>query len=594
MKLVIKVQHFWRAFLLAKNQWGRRILAGIGMLVDSAGLIVIPLIVRQVFDSFTQGQPAEVISTINHGIIWLVIIGFLRFIFTYIEIYYQEGTGSHISHDIRKLLFNKILYLPFSFFDTKKTGDLMSVLIRDVDAVRDGTGWVIMLVIVNVLIVVGITITMFLLHPLLTVIVLAALPLLGILAFWYSRRIGPLYQKLQRQSGELHTAAQENISGIRVVKAFTRAKEEQEKFGRENHLFYRTRLKISYLSSLVHPTLDFLGTVVGMIALAAGGFFVIKGEITLGTMIAFTNFADFLIWPIRQVGWLSEMFQRSIAGVKRVYQIIDEKNTLTEPAEPINKQINGEILFEHVSFAYVDGEEALKDFSLKIPAGKTVCLLGLTGSGKTTVANLIARFYDPSQGRITIDGVDIRDWQLDSLRSQIGFVFQDNFLFSTSLRENITMGKPTEHENIIQAAIAAQAYDFIRRLPEGLDALIGERGIGLSGGERQRVAIARAILKAPPILIFDDSSASLDMKTEAALQKALVQLYQNRTVIIIAQRVSTAQNADHIIVLDAGQIVEQGTHKELLNRDGIYAQLNRIQSENMSLAVDDQGVTSFA
>ncbi len=582
------MQHFWQAFLLAKNQWGRRILAGIGMLVDSAGLIIIPLLIRQVFDSLTEGQSANIVlEVINSSVLWLVIIGLLRSIFVYIEIYYQEGTGAHISHDIRKLLFDKILFLPFSFFDKNKTGDLMSVLTRDVDAVRDGTGFVIMLVIVNIMIIIGITTTMFLLHPILTLIVLASLPLLGLLAFWYSKRIGPLYQSLQEQSGRLHTVSQENIAGIRVVKAFTRKEEEQKRFGAENRLFYQTRLKIAYLSSLVHPSLDFLGTVVGFVAIAAGGYYAIKGEITLGTMIAFTSFADFLIWPIRQIGWLSEMFQRSIAGVKRIYQIINEENTLINQDNPIAKPIKGSISFKNVTFAYNDDEPAIKNFSLDIPAGSTICLLGLTGSGKTTVANLLARFYDPDQGEITIDDMDIRNWELDSLRSQIGFVFQDNFLFSTSLIDNITMGTPTNTDDVLQAAKWAQAYDFIHRLPENLDSLVGERGIGLSGGERQRVAIARAILKKPPILIFDDSSASLDMKTEAALQRDLRGIYQGRTVIIIAQRVSTAQNADCIIVLDSGRIVEKGTHYELLSLGGIYSQLNEIQSKNLSLNVGD-------
>jgi len=583
------MQQFFRAFQLAKNQWGRRILATIGIIGDSLLLIIIPLITRSVFDSFTSDQPlVEILNTLRLGATYLLILAIARFVFLYIETYFQEGTGTYISHDIRQQLFRKLLHLPFSFFDKHKTGDLMSVLTRDVDAVRDGTGFVIMLIIVNALTILGVTITMFILHPVLTLIIVSIFPFLALLALWYSKRIGPLYQSLQEQSGRLHTTAQENISGIRVVKAFTRQKEEQAKFGRENKLYYDIRMKIAYLSSLVHPGLDFLSSLASMVAFGASGYFVIKGEITIGTMIAFTSFADSLIWPVRQIGWLSELIQSAIAGAERIYEIIDTENTLPETSEPIRKQIRGDIVFDHVSFAYPNGEEAVKDFSLTIPAGSTVCLLGLTGSGKTTIANLLARFYDPTSGRITVDGIDLRQWDLKYLRNQIGFVFQDNFLFSASLRDNITMGQPADQAQIEQAISAAQAAKFINALPEGLDTIVGERGIGLSGGERQRVAIARAILHAPPVLIFDDSSSSLDMRTEAALQRDLNQLYQNRTVLVIAQRVSTAKSADHIVVLDSGRIVEQGTHEELLAHNGVYAQLNRIQMENMSMLVDTE------
>jgi ATP-binding cassette subfamily B protein len=581
------MHHLWRAFKLVKNQWGRRILAGIGMLGDSAGLILIPLITRDVFDSFTSGQPlAQILATLRNSALYLIAIAVIRGVLVYIEIYYQEGTGNYISHDLRKILFRRVLRLPFSFFDTKKTGDLMSILTQDVDAVRDGTGFVIMLIIVNIFTFVGVTIAMLLLHPLLTLIVFATFPILGCIAYGYSRKIGPLYQNLQQQSGRLHTTAQENISGIRVVKAFTRQKDEQEKFSSENKRFYELGLTIARLSTFAHPVMDLLGTISGWVALTAGGIFVIRGEITFGTMIAFTNFADSLIWPVRDVGWLSEMFQRAIAGAERVYQVVDAKDRLEIPDNQIVKPIEGEIAFNNVSFSYANGEEAVADFSLRIPKGSTVCLLGMTGSGKTTIANLLARFYDPTEGSITIDGIDIRNWDLSCLRSQIGFVFQDNFLFSKSLKDNITMGREVDDALIHQAVEAAQAQRFIADLPQGLETIVGERGIGLSGGERQRIAIARAILEGPPILVFDDSSASLDMRTEAFLQQALNELYQNRTVLIIAQRVSTAQNSDQIVVMDSGTIVEQGTHKELLARDGVYAELYRIQSENMSLLVE--------
>ena len=581
------MQYLWRAYKLVKNQWGRRALAGLGMLGDSIGLIIIPLITRDVFDSFSSGAPlSESLATVRIGALYLLAIAVVRGFLVYMEIYYQEGTGSYISHDLRKILFKRVLYLPFSFFDTRKTGDLMSILTQDVDAVRDGTGFVIMLIIVNIITFVGVSAAMLMLHPWLTLVVFASFPFLACLAYWYSRKIGPLYQKLQEQSGRVHTTAQENISGIRVVKAFTRQKEEQEKFSGENRMFYELSMKIARLSTFAHPSMDLLGTVSSMIALAAGGILVIRGEITLGTMIAFTNFANTLIWPVRSVGWLSEMFQRAIAGAGRIYQVVDAKDRLEVPADPVVKAVEGEIAFDNVSFSYANGEEAVTSFSLRIPKGSTVCLLGMTGSGKTTIANLLARFYDPTEGSITIDGIDIRSWDLECLRSQIGFVFQDNFLFSKSIRDNITMGREVDESAIQQAIEAAQASRFIAELPQGLDTVVGERGIGLSGGERQRIAIARAILQGPPILIFDDSSASLDMRTEVHLQQALDQLYQNRTVLVIAQRVSTAQNADQIVVMDSGRIVEQGTHEELLAKGGVYAELYRIQSENMSLLVE--------
>lgn len=586
-----KMRDFWRAFLLAKNQWGRRIVAGLAMLFDTGSLIVIPLILKHLFDSFTTDLPvSHIMREINRGVSLLIILAFLRFGINYLAMYFQEATGNHISHDIRKLLFGRILRFPFRFFDTRQTGDLMSILTRDVDAVRDGTGFVIMLVIVNVLTVIGMTIAMLRLHSVLALIVLAIFPFLGVLARWYSRNIGPLYRSLQRQSGDLHTVAQENISGIRVVKAFGRQQEEQEKFNQENTGLYKTSLRIAYLSSKVHPTLDFLGMLSSTIALAAGGYFVIKGEISFGTLVAFTAYSESLVWPIRNVGWLTEMFQRAIAGAKRIYEIIDEEERLVEKQQPFRDVIQGNVVFDNVSFTYPNGEEAIRNFSLKMEKGQTVCLLGMTGSGKTTIANLLPRFYDPSEGRITIDEVDIRDWDLASLREQIGFVFQDNFLFSATLRDNITMGKDFTDEQIDKAIAAAQARKFIQRLPKGLDTLVGERGIGLSGGERQRVAIARAILLDPQILIFDDSSASLDMRTEAALQKALDELYENRTVLVIAQRVTTAERADHIILLDAGEIIEQGTHQELLAKNGIYTELHRIQSANMSLTTSDEEV----
>ncbi len=570
----------WRAFLLAKNQWGRRTIVGISMLVDSGSLILIPLLLKQIFDALVLHENyTELSSKLNQTVAILFILAGLRAIAIYAQIYFQEGTGNYIGHDIRKMLFQKLLRLPFSFFDRTKTGNLMSVLTKDVDAVRDGTGFVIMLVIINILTAIGIISTMLHLHYQFAIVILSVFPILGVIAYLYSVKIKPLYDTVQRLSGDLHTVAQENISGIRVVKAFVRQTQEQKKFSNKNNSLYQTNIKIAYISSVIHPSLDFLGGAASLLALGVGGFYVIQGNMTLGTVVAFTIFTEFLIWPIRQVGWLAEMFQRAIAGAKRIYRVLDEEDNRVSTGAHDDHVITGAISFHNVSFSYPNGKLALSNFSLHIEPGQKVCVLGMTGSGKTTLVNLLPRYYDATAGKITIDGIDLTDWSLEALRNQIGFVFQDNFLFSASLADNLTMGLKDVSLSLLQRSVeAAQAGKFIEKLPEGFNTLVGERGIGLSGGEKQRIAIGRALLRDPKILVFDDSTASLDAKTEAALKSALETLFTDRTVLIVAQRVSTAMSADHIVVLDSGEIVEQGTHKELLAKNGIYAQLHQVQT----------------
>lgn len=551
---------------------------------------------KQVFDLLanpTANSSAE--GTLRSIVLVLFVIAVMRAIGIYIETYFQEGTGAHIGHDVRQLLFRKLLRTPFAFFDRTKTGDLMSVMTRDVDAVRDGTGFVIMLVIINGITAVGILVAMFRLDPLFSLIVLSSFPILFVLTMFYSKKIGPLYRSVHDKSGRLHTVAQENVSGIRVVKAFVRHREEEAKFKAQNTDLYQINLHIAFLNSLVHPSMDFLGGAASLVALGIGGIFVINGRMTIGTLVAFINFADNLVWPIRQIGWLAEMVQRATAGAKRIFEIIDSEESLPQPkTSPIDQEIVGEIVFDNVSFKYENGEEALKDFSLHVRPGEKVCLLGITGSGKTTAASLIPRFYDVTAGSVRIDGHDVRNWDLDSLRRQIGFVFQDNFLFSTTLRDNLTMGRQDVSEaQLVEVVQAAQAEGFINELPEHFDTVVGERGIGLSGGERQRIAIARALLRDPKILIFDDSTSSLDMRTEAKLEEAMQELFANRTVVIIAQRVSTAQTADKIVVLDSGRIVEEGTHEELLKKDGVYAHLAKIQAMNQSLTPDDENPSTL-
>lgn len=634
---------YFRAMATAKSQWPRMILAFIGMMIDSLTILAVPLLLRWAVDIVThpgaaaaQGAGANLAPALAQlSQIALISLGLalLRGAGIYLEIYMQESIGNWISRDIRSLLFQKMLRLPFAFFDRHQTGDIMSRLTKDVDAVRDGTGFVVLITVVNVVMTAGVLAAMLMLDVRLTLVVLLVAPPIALITVAYGRAVRPLYQEVEARSGSLHTVAQENVSGIRVVKAFVRAQEEAAKFERENSALFDANLKIARLNSLVNPSLDFLGAALSMVILGYGGYRVAVGEMDLGVLLAFSSYAGFIYWPLRQTGWLADMISKALAGAARIFQLLDEKEQPLgqQPASPaamcpaasggpgarsFSCPVRGHLVFQDVWFAYLEGAScaaatsdtangmawppaggsgagfqedggrgcentgyALRGFSLSIQPGETVAIIGGTGSGKTTVANLIPRFYDPTAGRVLLDGRDLRDWPLEELRRQIGFVFQDNFLFSLTVRDNICLGWPqADPAKVAEAAEAAQIAGTIARLPQKYETLVGERGTGLSGGERQRLALARALLLDPPILVLDDATASLDAHTENAVRAALQRRPAGRTTVIIAQKVATAMYADRIVVMDQGVIVEQGTHAALLARGGVYARLYREQA----------------
>lgn len=501
----------------------------------------------------------------------ILFIGLGRAVFQYLKELTFDRVSVNISANIRRDLFRHVQSLSLNYFDKTNTGELMSRIKDDVDRIWNGLGYVGMLMIEVIIHTVFVMYCMLHLSFKLAVIPLLAMPVIAFLAIYMEKKLDKVYEDISEENAVLNTVAQENLAGVRTVKAFAREKFEIDKFLSHNRRYYELNMKQSKVFIRYQPMFDLITKLLPIVTICYGGTLVIQKEISLGTLGAFVAYCDYIVWPMQMLGWLSNDFASAIASVKKIKKIYQERAVITNPELPvILDEVKGTVSFEHVSFTLSE-TEILKDISFELPSGKTLGIMGATGAGKTSIISLLNRFYDATEGTVRLDGVDIRELSLKQLRSSVAPVMQDVFLFSDTINENVKLGKRelVADEEVTESLGRAQALEFISRMDEGCETLIGERGVGLSGGQKQRISIARALSKKAPILVMDDSTSALDMETELAIQKELNEL-KGITKIIIAHRISAVRHADEIIILRDGTIAERGTHDELLNQKGIY------------------------
>ncbi|MGE5690328.1 MAG: ABC transporter ATP-binding protein [Pseudomonadota bacterium] len=480
-----------------------------------------------------------------------------------------------VEYDMRNGLYAHLLRLSFGFYDRHQTGQLMSRATIDLQTVRFFLGYGLIFFFQHVLTIVGVTVVMLWLEWRLALVALAVTPLIVVLAYRYSHVSHPVLREVQQKLADVTTVAEEAIVGVHVVKAFAQEERQQSLFERRSEAVFRQSLLANRQRALYVPVLSFVPLLAQGAVLLLGGRMVANGSISLGTFVEFNLFVVMLIMPLRMLGMWIGQAQRATASGERIFEILDEPEEIADA--PGSRELppgDGRIRFEDVAFEYAEGRRVLDGIELELEAGTTVALIGHTGSGKTTLASLVPRFYDATDGRVLVDGVDVRDIRLASLRRAIGIVAQDPFLFSATVRENIAFGRAdASDEEVEHVARLAQAHDFIERLPDGYETVIGERGITLSGGQRQRIAIARALILEPRILIFDDATASVDATTEARIRLGLREAMRGRTTLIIAHRLSTIALADELVVLDAGRIAARGTHEELIRTSPVYREI---------------------
>src|SRR3972149_3630163 len=526
---------------------------------------------------------AEVTSApqvLLYALVAIVIFAALRGIFAFLQAFWAEKNSQAVAYDLRNDLYAKIQDLSFAYHDKNQTGQLMIRATDDVEKVRLFIGQGLLQLVGAVILLSGTVIILFSSNASLAWTAMPILPVAMVLFAVFASLAQPLFTKVQQKLSILNTVLQENLAGVKVIKAFTREKEQQAKFRAAADDTMNQSITVSRLFTFLFPLVFLIANLGQAAILYVGGKQIILGTLTIGAWQEFSLYLMYLFFPIMMFGMIVTQMGQASASADRIFEILDAKSDIVDkPSAAKLPAVKGDVKFENVTFRYVDGgEPVLKNVTFEARSGETIALLGATGSGKTSIINLLPRFYDPAEGRITIDGHDLRDVTLDSLRSQIGIVLQETTLFSGTIAENIAFGKPEATLDEIQsAAKAAAAHDFIMSFPDGYDTHVGERGTTLSGGQKQRVAIARALLLNPRILILDDSTSSVALNTEAQIQKALDQLMYGRTSFVIAQRIGTVINADKILVLEKGAIVAQGNHADLMEDSPIYAEIYNSQ-----------------
>ncbi|WP_193345563.1 ABC transporter ATP-binding protein [Caldicellulosiruptor kronotskyensis] len=561
-----------------KRLWGyfrefKLLLLGIFLTITIGAIlqIISPLLIQKAIDNYIIPRKLNGLYKIVLAMIGIYII---NSIFAYLQGYGMMVISQRVVFKMRNELFSKLQKLPIKIFDTRAHGDLMSRLTNDIDVVTNTLNASLTSIFSSIITITGSIVVMLLLSPVLTALTLTVVPLMFWLTNLIASRTRKLFSQNQKLLGSLNSIIEEDITGQKVIKVFSREEKEIKKFEKVNKELTQVGIKAQIFSGIIPPLMNLLNNFAFIIVAASGGFLALKGFITVGTIASFIQYARQFTRPLNELANQFNQIQSAFAAAERVFEIMDEEEETSLEDEIDLKDIKGEVEFKNVWFSYTKGQPVIKNISFKVKPGQMVALVGPTGSGKTTIVNLLSRFYDVDSGQILIDGTDIRKINRQSLRKKLGIVLQDTFLFSESVKENIRYGKlSATDDEVILASKMANAHDFIKHLPHGYNTVLTDNGMDLSQGQRQLLAIARAILSDPAILILDEATSNIDTRTEKLVQSAMLKLMQGRTSFVIAHRLSTIRNADLILVILNGEIIEQGTHDELLAKKGFYYNL---------------------